>query len=299
MAGFFTAVDLSQVPAPDVIETVDFEAILADMLADLQARDPSFTALLESDPAYKILQVAAYRETLLRQRINEAGRAVMLAYATGADLDNLAALLGVTRLVLDPGNPDALPPVPPTMESDADFRRRTTLALEGFSTAGPRGAYLFHAISASPSVADAGVDSPAPGVVRVSVLSRNGDGSASSALLSAVTAALNAESVRPLTDTVQVQSAQIVPYQVEATLYFLSGPDSSVVMARAEAAIADHVASLRKVGRDVTLSGIYAALHQPGVQRVELVQPLASIAIGPTQAAVCTSIALTNGGVDE
>ena len=299
MAGSFTAVDLSQVPAPDVIETVDFEAILAEMLADLQARDPSFTALLESDPAYKILQVAAYRETLLRQRINEAGRAVMLAYATGADLDNLAALLGVTRLVLDPGNPDALPPVPPTMESDADFRRRTTLALEGFSTAGPRGAYLFHAISASPSVADAGVDSPAPGVVRVSVLSRNGDGSASSALLSAVTAALNAESVRPLTDTVQVQSAQIVPYQVEATLYFLSGPDSSVVMARAEAAIADHVASLRKVGRDVTLSGIYAALHQPGVQRVELVQPLASIAIGPTQAAVCTSIALTNGGVDE
>ena len=299
MAGSFTAVDLSQLPAPDVIETVDFEAILAEMLADLQARDTSFTALLESDPAYKILQVAAYRETLLRQRINEAGRAVMLAYATGADLDNLAALLGVTRLVLDPGNPDALPPVPPTMESDADFRRRTTLALEGFSTAGPRGAYLFHAISASPSVADAGVDSPAPGVVRVSVLSRDGDGTASSALLSAVTSALNAESVRPLTDTVQVQTAEVVPYEVQATLYFLSGPDSSVVMARAEAAIADHVASLRKVGRDVTLSGIYAALHQSGVQRVELAQPLASISIGSTQAAVCTAITLTDGGVDE
>lgn len=299
MAGSFTAVDLSQVPAPDVIETVDFEAILAEMLADLQARDPSFTALLESDPAYKILQVAAYRETLLRQRINEAGRAVMLAYATGADLDNLAALLGVTRLVLDPGNPEALPPVPPTMESDADFRRRTTLALEGFSTAGPRGAYLFHAISASPSVADAGVDSPAPGVVRVSVLSRDGDGTASSALLSAVTSALNAESVRPLTDTVQVQTAEIVPYQIQATLYFLSGPDSSVVMARAEAAIADHVASLRKVGRDVTVSGIYAALHQPGVQRVELAQPVASISIASTQAAFCTAITLTDGGVDE
>ena len=299
MAGFFTAVDLSQVPAPDVIETVDFEAILADMLADLQARDPSFTALLESDPAYKILQVAAYRETLLRQRINEAGRAVMLAYATGADLDNLAALLGVTRLVLDQGNPDALPPIPPTMESDADFRRRITLALEGFSTAGPRGAYLFHAISASPAVADAGVDSPAPGVVRVSVLSHDGDGTASSALLSAVTAALNAESVRPLTDTVQVQSAQIVPYQVQATLFFLSGPDSAVVMARAEAAIADHVASLRRIGRDVTLSGIYAALHQPGVQRVELAEPSTSISIGSTQAAICTSIVLTDGGIDE
>lgn len=68
MAGGFTAVDLSQLPAPSVVETLDFETILQAMLDDLLARDPDFSALVESDPAYKILEVAAYRELLLRQR---------------------------------------------------------------------------------------------------------------------------------------------------------------------------------------------------------------------------------------
>ena len=85
----FTAIDLSNIPAPEVVETLDFSAILAAMVADLQARDPAFTALVESDPAWKILEVAAYRELLLRQRINDASRAVMLAFATGADLEHL------------------------------------------------------------------------------------------------------------------------------------------------------------------------------------------------------------------
>ena len=49
----------------------------------------AFTALVESDPAWTILEVAAYRELLLRQRINDASRAVMLAFATGADLEHL------------------------------------------------------------------------------------------------------------------------------------------------------------------------------------------------------------------
>ena len=79
MAGSFTAVDLSRLVAPTVVETLDFETIFAAMLADLQARDSAFSALVESDPAYKILEVAAYRELLIRQRVNDAGRAVMLA----------------------------------------------------------------------------------------------------------------------------------------------------------------------------------------------------------------------------
>ena len=91
MAGAFTVVNLSQLPAPNVVESLDFETILAEMIADLQGRDPTFTALVESDPAYKILEVCAYRELLMRQRVNESAKAIMLAYATGADLDQLGA----------------------------------------------------------------------------------------------------------------------------------------------------------------------------------------------------------------
>lgn len=295
----FTAIDISKLPAPDVVEEIDFETIFSEMLADLQARDPSFSALTESDPAYKILQVAAFREVLIRQRVNEAGRAVMLPYAAGADLDNLGALLSVPRLLIDAGDPDAIPPVPPTYESDTDFRRRIQLSPEGFSTAGPEGAYIFHALSADGAVLDASAISPNPGDVTVTVLSRVGNGAASSALVSEVDEVLSSESVRPLTDAVTVQSATILSYTIQATLYFYSGPGNEEVLENAQAAIEKYTEESHRLGIDITLSGIYAALHQPGVQRVELASPTANITVDKTEAAFCTSIALTDGGIDE
>lgn len=295
----FTAIDISKLPAPNVVEEISFEQIFELMLADLKARDPSFTAMTESDPAYKILQVAAFREVLIRQRVNEACRAVMLPYANDGDLDNLGALLNVPRLLVDPGNPDAIPPVPATMESNTDFRRRIQLSPEGFSTAGPEGAYIFHALSATGSVLDASAISPSPGNVTVTVLSRVGDGTADSGLVSAVNQALSSESVRPLTDSVSVQSATIIDYTVNATLYFYSGPGNEEVLANAQAAIESYTADGHRLGIDVTLSGIYAALHQPGVQRVELASPSANISVDKTKAAFCTAIAIASGNLDE
>ncbi|WP_110676985.1 baseplate J/gp47 family protein [Salinicola sp. RZ23] len=299
MAGGFTAVDLSRLPAPDIVEPLDFETIFAALLADLRARAPAFDVSVESDPAYKILQAAAYRELLLRQRINEAAQGVMLAYARGADLDHLGALFGVARQTLDAGDPAAVPPVPATLETDADLRRRIQLSLEGFSTAGPEGAYVFHALSADGQVLDASATSPAPGEVVVTVLARDGDGSAPAALLAHVDATLSAEDVRPLTDHVSVRSAEIVDYRIDATLYFYAGPDREVVMREARAAAAIYAEQQHRLGLDVTLSGLYAALHQPGVQRVELAEPAVSLVIDRTQATHCTEIALHDGGLDE
>ena len=293
----FTSVDLSRLPASTVVEVVDFETILAAMQADLQARDPTFTALVESDPAYKILEVCAYREMLIRERVNTAAQAVMLAYARGADLDQLGALLGTSRLTLDPGNPDE--GVAPTMESDEDFRRRIQLAPEGFSVAGPEGAYVFHALRADADVLDASATSPSPGEVVVSILSRTGNGTASAALLDHVEQALAGDDVRPMTDHVTVQSAEIVPYTVMATVFTFAGPDSSVVLSEANARLSRYIEESHRLGRDVPLSGLYAALHVDGVQRVELTEPLVDVVIGRTQASYCASVTITYGGVDE
>ncbi|HEY5804860.1 MAG TPA: baseplate J/gp47 family protein [Lysobacter sp.] len=293
----FTAVDLSRLPAPAIVELLDFEAIFAAMLADLRAREPAFTALTESDPAYKLLQVCAYRELLLRQRVNEAARAVMLAYAIGSDLDHLGALLGVARLEVDPGDP--LNSIPPTMESDTEFRRRIQLAPEGYSVAGPEGAYIFHALSADPDVLDASATSPTPGEVVVTVLSRDGDGTPSGPLVAKVAAALTDDSVRPLTDHVTVQGATIVPYAVQATVYTYAGPDSTLVLAESLKRLDAYIEASHRLGRDVPLSGIFSVLHSEGVQRVELHSPLADIVISRTQASHCTAISITPGGVDE
>lgn len=298
MAGAFTTVNLSQLPAPDVVETLSFEAILSAMLADLQARDPAFSALVESDPAYKILEVAAFRELLLRQRVNDAAKAVMLAFAQGSDLDHIGANYNVPRLMIDPGDPSAIPPVPPTYESDDAFRARIPLSLEGYTTAGSEGSYVFHAISADGNVKDASAVSPVPGDVTVYVLSHDGNGEADQPLLDTVAAALNAEKVRPMTDNVTVLSASIVNYSIEAVLTLYQGPAADAVLAAAQAAIEQYAADMHRIGFDITLSGIYKALHQAGVQNVTLTEPTANIVVSDGQAAYCTGIALTVGGTD-
>lgn len=290
MSGSFTSVNLADLPSPDVVEQISFEDILAAMLADLRQRAPEFTALVESDPAYKILEVAAYRETLIRKRVNEAARAVMLAYAMKADLDQIAANFNVQRLVIDEGDLNAVPPIPPTYESDTDLRRRVQLAFEGLSTAGPRGAYIFHALSADADVADVSAVSDTPGNVDVYVLSRGQSGSPSPAVLAAVEAALSADDVRPLTDNVAVLPVETINYTVEAEIEVFSGPDPSVVVAAADAAVQKYVADQRRIGLPVTRSGLFAALHQPGARNVILTQPSADIDATDRQACVCTGV---------
>lgn len=293
MAGAFTTVNLSEIQAPDVVETLDYEAILAAMLADLQARDPVFNALVESDPAYKILEIAAYREVLLRQRVNDAAKAVMLAFATGADLDQIGANFGLQRLEIDPGDPAAIPPVPPTMEPDADFRSRIQLSFEGYTTAGSEGSYVFHGLGADGDVKDIQAVSPEPGDVTVYVLSRTGTGAASQDLINKVNAALNAEKVRPMTDRVTVLSSSIVNYTITAELIMYPGPDHEVVRQASLAAVTEYAETQRRIGYDITMSGLYAALHQPGVQRVNLTAPTTTLVIDNGEASNCTAIIVT------
>lgn len=296
-SGSFTSVNLSQLPAPAVIEVLHFEAMFDESLTALQALDPTFDALLPSDPAFKILEVCTYLRLLDRQRVNDAARGVMLAYAGGSDLDHLAAIFGVVRQVLDPGKPQE--GIPPRYESDEDFRRRIQLGPEGFSVAGPEGAYVFHALSADPRALDASATSPAPGEVVVSVLSREADGTASQGLLDIVEAKLSADDVRPLTDHVSVKSATIINYTVDATLFTFAGPDSQVVLAEARTRLDRYISESHRLGRDVTRSGLFAALHAEGVQRVEISSPATDIVVDRTQATYCTRITLMHGGNDE
>ncbi len=213
------AIDLSRLPAPTVVEAIDYETVLAALKADLVARWPDYTADLESDPAIKLLEVAAYREVLLRQRVNDAARAVLVATAIGSDLDHLGALLNVARLEVEAAAPNATPPRVAVVEGDERFRQRIVLALEGYPTAGSRQAYRFHTLSASSMVKDVSVASPAPGLVRVTILSTLGDGSADAGLIATVRSAVSADKVRQLTDSVSVVSATVIPYAVAAELH--------------------------------------------------------------------------------
>ncbi|GAB4593400.1 phage baseplate assembly protein [Edwardsiella tarda] len=299
-------IDLSQLPAPDVIEELDYESLLAERKTTLislypeEQRDAiAHTLTLESEPIVKLLEENAYRELLLRQRVNEAARAVMLAYSDDSDLDVLAANLNTERLTIVPADETTLPPTPAVMEHDDDLRLRAQQAFEGLSVAGPVGAYEYHGRSADGRVADVSVDSPAPACVTIAVLSREGNGTASEELLAIVAKALNGDDVRPVADRVTVKSAVIVPYQINATLYLYPGPEVEPIRQAAEAKLKAYINAQHRLGRDIRLSAIYAALHVEGVQRVALASPAADIVLDKSQASYCSAYQLTIGGTDE
>ncbi|QOD81622.1 baseplate assembly protein [Chromobacterium haemolyticum] len=286
-------IDLTQLPPPDVIEALDFETLFQNRKARLLAAAPAelcaglAAALqLDSEPLTMLLQEFAYSELLQRQRINEAARASLLAYAAGADLDNRAADYGVQRLLLQPADPDTVPPTPAVWEEDPALRRRCQMALEGLSVAGPAGAYKFHALSASGQVLDASVEGPnsplpmppEPGTVRVFVMDRRGDGVPDAALQAAVAAELNDEAVRPICDTVEVWPAEPLAFAVEAAIEWEPGGKSaSGGLEGARLRLVSLLESRRRLGAAVARSAIDAALHVAGVRRVQLTAPAADV----------------------
>ncbi|AOJ28080.1 baseplate assembly protein [Burkholderia seminalis] len=295
-----TPIDLSQLPAPDIVDELDYETILAEKKARLVSLYPkeqqdeiAATLELESEPMVKLLQEGAYEKMLLLALMNEKARGILLAYAKRSTLEHIGALFDVDRLLISPGDPDQ--GIDPVYEDDDSLRERIQLAPRGFSVAGPDDAYVFHARAADGRVKAATAYSPSPCVMIVTVLSREGDGTASQELIDIVKKAL--EKKRPQADEVIVQSAKIVPYAIRATLRFFNGPDRAVALAEAKKKTLLFAESMHRPGSEVTKDGLYASMRVAGVQKVLLDTPAEGVPIAIDQAPYCTGIELTDGGV--
>src|ERR1700733_9805907 len=93
-------IELSQLPVFQVLETISSDDIITQRMAQLvliwQHNDPPNFAqydvgALEFDPIKINQECSAYFETLLRDRVNQACRAVTAAYAVGGNLDAIAS----------------------------------------------------------------------------------------------------------------------------------------------------------------------------------------------------------------
>src|ERR1700687_5184285 len=362
---------------------LDPNKILADMIAEFEAA--SGRTLQPAQVERLLINLYAYRESLVRNAIQFAAEQNLLAFASFPMIDYLGQLLGVSRLAshpavttiqftltsaltvpftiaagtmvgtgdghftfatsaritIQPGVTTAsvaaratapgaaangyLPgqvnvQIRPSAliasaintsttaggsapESDDHLRTRIQAAPNQFSVAGPVGAYRFFAISADPSIIDAQIISPAPGVVNAYVLtgpvsvqpaaSPNSAGVASASILAKVAAALNADSVRPLTDTVNALAVTEIDYQITATVTLYSDADSTATIAAASAAAQELALELAaKIRRDIVPSQIIAALSVAGVYGVTLTAPVLTT-LNAGQWANCTAITLT------
>ncbi|TIR24030.1 MAG: baseplate J protein [Mesorhizobium sp.] len=281
-------IDFSTLPAPEVIETLDFEAIVAAMITDVVDR---FAAAgvdydvgnLETDPVKIIFEVAAYREIGLRARINDAAKANLVAFAIGPDLDHLAGFYDVVRL---------------DGETDDALRARTIIAISGRSTAGPEDWYRSAALRASPRVKDVAVYRVGTGPdIRISVLATDNFGEPDAALLAAVDGEVQKNSVRVISDRVTVLSATSTTVNVVADIWLL--PSAPItVFDNLESTLRTALATEGGLGFNVTRSWLTAKLQQPGVQKVSLSAPMADAIVDDGAAAKFGTITLTFKGRD-
>lgn len=270
-------IDLSRLPAPQLVEALDAENYVAAALADFRARWPEFDAMLESEPVIKFIEVLAYREAPLRNRVNQAARATMLAFAGGADLDHRGAIYGVARL---------------DGEDDARLRRRIQLAPEAFSGAGPAGAYAFHALSADAAIIDAHAFSPAPGAVHVAVIGQDVE-PVTDAVMARLVRLFHRNDLVPLTDAVTVRRADIVGVDVALTLTTGAGPDPALLQAAARTAVAGYFAVRGRIGAAIYRAGIIAAAKVPDIENVVVAAPAGDVLVAEHQIARLGALAVT------
>ena len=325
-----TIIDLSNLPAPEIIETLSFEKIFNDIQKQYIADFPKFSANLESEPITALLEVIAYREMNLRTRINDAVKALMLPYSKKTDLDILVSDFNIKRIKISNEDLSASPPKPAIYENDENLRRRRQLGPESLTTAGSHGSYKFHALSAGNRVKkftinsdiknqitityffdenptgalikDASISSPRPGVVKIAILSHiekdpkdvnfSLNGAPKTAIINLVKKNLTNKYVVPLTDKIEIIPAEIIDYAITAKIHLYNGPDQEIVKAAAIKSFDIFTKSRHQLGEIITQSGIHKSLHITGVKFVELIN-FTEIPARINRAPFCTGLNLT------
>ena len=90
---------LKNLPYPGVIEELNYDEILKSVKGVFKVHlNDDEISLLESDNYSALLETLAYRELLLRARINSSVKAMLLPFSSGSDLDNIVAIYGIERL---------------------------------------------------------------------------------------------------------------------------------------------------------------------------------------------------------
>ena len=185
-------------------------------------------------------------------------------------------------------------------ESDQSYYERLRESMEGFSTAGPVGGYIYHVKSVSTAIADVTATSPEPGLVDIRVL-LNGGEMPTEATMQDIQDALNASTVRPLTDRVIVSKPEEVPFSVDVTIYLprYSQTSSTIIERDARSAVAAYIKwQTEKMGRDINPSRLHNFLMEAGLKRAEIRKPDFTV-VPETSVARLTGETVLNGGTED
>lgn len=190
--------------------------------------------------------------------------------------------------------------------NDDEYYALMRASMDSFSCAGARGGYIYFAKQVSTEIADVVANSPTPGVVKLYVLMKDGT-LATEEVKREVLAACSADEVRPLTDQVFVEDAELVTYDVAFTYYTQTGStESAADIAAAVQIKVDEFNTWQqaKLGRDINPSRLINLLMQTGIKRVDLTAPAFTVLRDGgdktvPQVAALGTVIITNGGFED
>jgi phage-related baseplate assembly protein len=306
-----SVINLAELKRMVVLESIDSEKILADRMARFKSLwltyDPPNAAQydvgeLEFDPIKITQENSTFFELALRDRVNQAARAVTLAYAVGSDLDAIASRYpgGVPRL--DTNN-DGIPD-----ERDDRYRRRVWLSPNVLSAHGTAESYVFWALTADPTLHDASATTTeGTGRVYVTIMPESGsvadmtwerkiDPLTGLFLSTRAEPEFNPiptlqqivdvrkyiidEARRGLTDEIHTYGPTITPTNYKARVWLFPNVSVDIAISAIEQALAELIEKQRWLGYDHSRMEIDAALAQVGVHHAIIDEPVKDVMVG-------------------
>lgn len=316
----------NQLAKPEIVKVASYETLLDELKQHtvdfIAAKDAALAAQVketfstESEILTKLAEAFVVYIQTRDKAYNERITQMLAWWAEGSNLDARLSDLGLERQMISPGDSKAYPPVPPIYESDEHARLRYYLAPHA-PAAGSRMHYRREVLTlderaqvtvAAPSsgkvVVTYSLDSQGhaaqikdgnglrtgPGKVTVTVLARAGDGAPAVELLDAVRKHFDRDDVVPGSDEVTVQSAEIVRYEINATVWINPGPDAVLTRDAARKALQEYADERHVLGGRIDRSWVDYVLHKAGAARIDVTSPLESIVTAEHQAPYCTAI---------
>lgn len=159
--------------------------------------------------------------------------------------------------------------------TDEEFYELMRQSMDTYSCAGARGAYIYFAKRVSTKITDVVPVSPTPGVVKLYVLMDDGT-LAGESLKQEVLDACSEDEVRPMTDFVSVEDAEVVEYDINFTYYLQNGGQKSAAQidAGVQEAVDQYISwQCGKLGRDINPDKLREMVYPTGVKRIVLTAP--------------------------
>ena len=189
---------------------------------------------------------------------------------------------------------------------DDEFYALMRESMDGYSTAGSLGGYVYFAKRASSEIADVIANSPQAGHVKIYTLMKDGS-IATEEIKASVLTSCKADRQRPLTDFVMAADPEVVEYGIDVTYYIPSNTSlsSAEIQGAVNLAIEEYTAwQCAKFGRDINPSKLYQYLMATGVKRVSITAPAFSVLRdgkdgSVPQVASRVSLTVTNGGYED